>query len=81
MRKIQQFQTNKSSLVERPVSPFHGEPIQDGVIDSQKAIAVSGHDFGSMGLCTVISHRIYSLKYDGGFMHLKNQSRGQRTGL
>jgi len=28
MRKIQQFQTNKSSLVERPVSPFHGEPIQ-----------------------------------------------------
>ena len=47
---------------------------QDGVIDTQKVIAVSGHDFGSMGLCTVISHRIYSLKYNGGFVHL-NTSR------
>ena len=31
---------------------------------------VSGHDFVSMGLCADISHGIYSLKYNGGFMHL-----------
>jgi hypothetical protein len=47
-----------------------GDFYRDGVIDAQETIAVNDHDFGSMGLGTVIPHGIYDVGRNLGFVHL-----------
>jgi DDE family transposase len=47
-----------------------GDFYRDGVIDAQETIAVNDHDFGSMGLGTVIPHGIYDVGRNRGFVHL-----------
>jgi hypothetical protein len=47
-----------------------GDFYRDGVIDTQEAVEVNDHDFGSMGSGTVIPHGIYDVGWNRGFVHL-----------
>jgi Rhodopirellula transposase DDE domain len=47
-----------------------GDFYRAGVIDTQEAVEVNDHDFGSAGSGTVIPHGVYDVGRNQGFVHL-----------